>query len=112
MHATDDLTRDLKELAMFAAERPDLDGLLARALDYLLSVIPYDLAAVLELVDGALNVRCARGKLAGARVRSHGIALRDFPSVRMELETRRTRVIEEPDPQGEGDTYGGVVDLA
>jgi transcriptional regulator with GAF, ATPase, and Fis domain len=111
MHAPDDLTRDLKNLALYATERTDLDGLLARALDYLSGVIPYDLAAVLELVDGALNVRCARGKLASARVRAHRIELRDFPSVRMALETRRTRVLEQHDHQGEGDPYDGVLDL-
>src|SRR5215510_3357530 len=105
MRPTEDLTRDLRNLALYATERADLDGLLARALDYLAGVIPYDLAAVLELVDGTLNVRCARGKLADVRVRSHRIQLADFPSVRMALETRRTRVLEEHHHQGEGDPY-------
>ncbi len=111
MRPTADFTRDLRNLALLAGERADLDGLLGRALDYLSGVIPYDLAAVLELVDGTLNVRCARGKLAGARVRAHRIRLADFPSVRMALETRRTRVLEAHDHQGEGDPYDGVLDL-
>ena len=41
-----------------------------------------------------LAVRCARGRLANDDVKNHRIALADFPSVRMALESRRTRVLE------------------
>jgi transcriptional regulator with GAF, ATPase, and Fis domain len=111
MAGFDDLTRDLRELALLANRAPSLDGLLARALDDLASIIPYDLAAVLVLEGADLVVRCARGRLAGAKVSAHRIALEDFPSVRIALEAKRTRVLEAHDHSSEGDPYDGVLDL-
>ncbi len=106
-----DLTHDLREVALLAGEQGGTDALLERALDYLSGSIAYDLAAVLELSGDQLAVRCARGRLASDKVRQHRIALADVPSVRMALESRRTRVLEEHDHAGEGDPYDGVLDL-
>ncbi|MEQ9503970.1 MAG: sigma 54-interacting transcriptional regulator [Deltaproteobacteria bacterium] len=106
-----DLTKDLERVALLAGQVGDTDALLERALDYLSGTIPYDLAAVLELSGDELAVRCARGRLANDDVRRHRIALADFPSVRLALESRRTRVLEEHDHEHEGDPYDGVVDL-
>jgi transcriptional regulator with GAF, ATPase, and Fis domain len=107
-----ELTADLGDLAQLATRPARLDELLAHALDYLAEIVPYDLAAVLELRGDELVVRCARGPLANDKVRSHAIALEDFPSVRQALETRRARVMTEHDhADGDGDPYDGVLDL-
>ncbi len=107
-----DLTEDLREIARLAVQPGGVDELLGRALEYLEPVIPYDLAAVLELREDRLRVRCARGKLANDRVRAHEIRLADFPSVRRAIETRSARVLLEHDHSaGEGDPYAGVLDL-
>ena len=107
-----DLTEDLREIARLAVQPGGVDELLGRALEYLEPVIPYDLAAVLELRDDRLRVRCARGKLANDQVRAHEISLADFPSVRGAIETRSARVLLEHDhAAGEGDPYDGVLDL-
>jgi transcriptional regulator with GAF, ATPase, and Fis domain len=107
-----DLTEDLREIARLAVQPGGVDELLGRALEYLEPVIPYDLAAVLELRDDHLRVRCARGKLANDRVRAHEISLAAFPSVRSAIETRSARVLLERDhAEGEGDPYDGVLDL-
>ena len=106
-----DLTHDLKEIARLAGEQGGTDALLERALDYLSGSIPYDLAAVLELSGNELAVRCARGRLANDAVRAHRIALADVPSVRLALESRRTRVLEKHDHAGEGDPYDDVLEL-
>jgi len=107
-----DLTEDLREIARLAVQPGGVDELLGRALEYLEPVIPYDLAAVLELRNDHLRVRCARGKLANDQVRAHEISLADFPSVRSAIETRSARVLLEHDhAAGEGDPYDGVLDL-
>lgn len=107
-----DLSSDLKELAQLAADPHQMDDLLVRTLDYLQEVIPYDLAAVLELSGGELVIRCARGPLASSRLKKHRIHLAEHPSIQMALETRRARVLLEHDhSEGEGDPYDGVLDL-
>jgi transcriptional regulator with GAF, ATPase, and Fis domain len=108
-----DLTKDLADLTELAG-RPGrrLEDLLIRALDSLKALVPYDMAAVLELENGRLKVLSARGRLANDKVRAHSIALEDFPSVRLALETREARVLLEHDhADGEGDPYDGVLDL-
>lgn len=106
-----DLTHDLKELTRLAAHPGDMDGLLTRALDFLEGVVPYDLAAILELEgDDALRVRCARGPLADRRVKSHRVSLAQQPGMRSALLTRRVRVQLKHDHE-EGDPYDGVLDL-
>ncbi len=106
------LKSDLRALAQLATTPAELDALLAQALDTLAELIPYDLAAVLELHGDDLNVRVARGKLASTSVTSHRISLRDFPTVRRSLETRRPiALLEHHHSSDEGDPYDGVVDL-
>lgn len=107
-----DLTTDLGALTQLAATPGRLDDLLSRALDSMKSLVPYDLAAVLQLESGHLKVLSARGKLANDKIQEHSIALEDFPSVRRALETREARVLLEHDHAGsEGDPYDGVLDL-
>lgn len=107
-----DLAADLRELTRLAAECEDLDRLLAHALDGLASVVPYDLAAVLELRDGALRVRVARGPLATRDLRGHTVALAGHATLRRALDTRRPVALGTHDHAGEeGDPYDGVVDL-
>jgi len=106
-----DLTRDLKEVALLAGAAGGVDDLLARALDRLADVVPYDLAAVLELDGDELRVRAARGRLADHRVRAHRIALADAAPVREALASGRPRVLEGDDHAHVGDVYDGVLDL-
>jgi transcriptional regulator with GAF, ATPase, and Fis domain len=107
-----DLTRDLYALAAAAGEPAALDEVLSQALASLEAIVPYDLAAVLELRDDALAVRAATGRLADDRVRGHAISLRDFPTVRRALESRRPVALLEHDHRGdEGDPYDGLLDL-
>jgi transcriptional regulator with GAF, ATPase, and Fis domain len=91
-----------------------VDDLLRRGLDWLERVVPYDLATILTIEDGAeLVVRCARGRLANERVRGHKLALAAFPTVCEALETRRARAFTEDDhAHGDGDPFDGVLDLA
>ena len=70
---------DLRNVALLAGRAVDVDHTLGTALDALADVIPYDLAAVLELRDDILLVRCARGPLADERVRTHTIRLSTAP---------------------------------
>ncbi|MCC6407032.1 MAG: sigma 54-interacting transcriptional regulator [Planctomycetes bacterium] len=106
-----DLTRDLKELTRLAGEPRRVDDLLERALDTLRDVIPYDLAAVLELEGEELAVRCARGPLCDDRVRRHRVQLASFPDLRRALETRRARTLDEHDHGHGADPYHGLLDL-
>ncbi len=88
-----------------------VDDLLERALDYLSGVVPYDLAAVLELKDGQLRVRAARGRLADHRVRAHQLELAQVPAIREALATGKTQVLVDHDHEHDGDPYDGVLDL-
>lgn len=90
-----------------------VDDLLRRGLDWLERVVPYDLATILVIEGDQLVVRCARGRLAGERVRGHKLALAAFPTVCEALETRRARAFTEDDhAHGDGDPFDGVLDLA
>ena len=89
----------------------ELDRLLAQTLDSLLSLVPYDLATVFELDGDRLTARIARGGLADARVRSHSVDLRAFPSLRRSLETRQPFAPTGEDHADEGDAFDGVLDL-
>src|SRR5262245_27288473 len=106
-----DLTTDLKELATLA-DGDALDDLGRRGLDWLARVAPYDLATIFSLESGRLVARTARGPLANERVKNHSLALKDFPSLREALETRRARAFTEADhSHGDGDPFDGVLDL-
>ena len=106
---------DLRNVAMLAGRAADVDHTLGTALDALADVIPYDLAAVLELRDGFLRVRCARGPLADARVRGHAIDLATAPDLAAAIASGKPRVFTEDDHDhakgGDGDPYQGVVEL-
>ena len=82
-----DLAQALKQLALAAGRLPQGEAFLPAALDALAGIVPYDLAAVLRLEEDGLRVVCARGPLAGARVRAHRVALADFPSIGEALAT-------------------------
>ncbi len=106
-----DYTRDLKELAALAALPNAVEDVLERALESLKNLIPYDLAAVLELVGEELKVRVARGALADKRVRRHRFTLKRFPTVRRALETRQPIALLDDHHSEEGDPYDAVLDL-
>ncbi len=102
---------ELRSLVALASDPAQVDEVLTRALDGLGDVVRYDLAAVLELDGESLRVRCARGRLANARVRRHRISLADFPIIRRALEERRAAVLTEQDHAASADPYDGVLDL-
>ena len=106
---------DLRNVALLAGRAADVDHTLGTALDALADVIPYDLAAVLELRGDILLVRCARGPLADERVRTHTIRLSTAPELAAALASGRPRVFTEEDHDrargGDGDPFDGVVDL-
>lgn len=106
---------DLRNVALLAGRAADVDHTLGTALDALADVIPYDLAAVLELRDGLLIVRCARGPLADDRVRAHVIDLATAPDLAAAIASGRPRVFTEAEHDqaqgGDGDPYHGVVEL-
>jgi transcriptional regulator with GAF, ATPase, and Fis domain len=102
---------ELRTLVALATDAAHVDEVLQRALERLNDVIRYDLAAVLELEGDELHVRCARGRLASHRVRSHRIALSDFPILRQALAARRPTVLTEKDHSHSADPYHGVLDL-
>lgn len=94
-----------------AAPGADADELLRRGLDWLGRVVSYELATVFLLEEERLVARVARGPLASQAVRHHALELRDFPSLREALETRRAKAFTEHDHAGEGDPFDGVLDL-
>jgi transcriptional regulator with GAF, ATPase, and Fis domain len=110
-----DLASDLRDVALLATRPERLDLTLATALDALAEVVPYDLAAVLELSGQRLVVRCARGRLANERVASHELDLTAAPELRAAIASGRPRAFTEAEHDrahgGEGDPYHGVVDL-
>jgi transcriptional regulator with GAF, ATPase, and Fis domain len=107
-----DLAQALKQLALVAGRLPQGEAFLPAALDALAAIVPYDLAAILRLEDNRLRVVCARGPLAGARVREHSLSLAAFPSIDQALRSGRTRVMSRQDhAEGDGDPYDGILDL-
>lgn len=105
------MTRGLSDVAKLSARSGDVDALLTRALDALADAIPYDLAAVLELREDWLTVRCARGPLANPQLADHGFAVAPGSAVQRALETRRARVLAAHDHEAGFDPYHGIVDL-
>ena len=110
--AAPDLAQALTQLARVAGRLPQGETFLPAALDALAAIVPYDLAVVLRLEGEHLKVVCARGPLAGDRVRAHQLALDRFPSIREALRTGNTRIMVEADhARGDGDPYDGILDL-
>jgi len=107
-----DFAAELEAITRLAAKPEAIEDLLARALDALETLVPYDLAAVMELHEQRLEVRVARGVLANAAVRAHSIDLRRFPTIQRALDTRQPIALQEHHHASEeGDTYAGVLDL-
>jgi len=107
-----DLTRDLREATRHGASMEQIDELVGEGLEALRTIIPHDLATVMELQDDTLSVRVARGILARPEVQEHQLSLADFPSLREVIERGRTRAFSAHDhSDGDGDTFDGVLDL-
>jgi len=108
----EDYTRDLSDLAGLAAHPHAVADVLSRALDSLSEIVPYDLAAVMELEGQTLRVVAAAGSLAGPQVLSHKLDLSKAATVRKALEQRRPIALTEHEHRSdEGDPYDGVLDL-
>ncbi|MGK0358779.1 MAG: transcriptional regulator with GAF, ATPase, and Fis domain, partial [Bradymonadia bacterium] len=107
-----DATTDLQALTRMASDPHALTDVLDRALLSLSDLLPYDLAAVLELDGTRLRVRAARGRLADDRVRAHCLDLGEYPTIRRALELRRPIALtHDHHASAEGDPYDGVLDL-
>lgn len=109
---TQDLTRDLGAMVRLGTSLEAVDKLLTEALDALGSVIPFDLATVMELSGGELVVRVAAGPLDGPDVRRHRLSLANFPSILELLDSGHARAFVEHDHKdGDGDPFDGLLDL-
>jgi transcriptional regulator with GAF, ATPase, and Fis domain len=108
----EDLTSGLAQALELGTSIERVDALLGDALEAFGRLVPFDLAAILELRGDELRVRVARGALASERVRRHRLKLSDFPSVKAALEQGRAVAFSEKDhAHGDGDPYDGVLDL-
>ena len=109
-----DLTRDLDSALRLGTAPEVIDQLLVQALDALSTLIPYDLATIMELEGDELRVRVARGSLDGPDVRRHRLRLEEYPSVREVMDRGYARAFDEHDHDheaGDGDPFDGVLDL-
>lgn len=112
MGALEDYTQDLNELATLAGQPGAVSDVLSRALDALAEIVPYDLAAVMELNGSTLKVVAAAGVLASPKVLGHRLSLATATTVRKALEQRRPIALTEHEHNSdEGDPYDGVLDL-
>jgi len=109
---TADFTEDLNLAAEVGPSKGDVDVLLHNALETLAEYVPYDLATVMQVLDGELAVRVASGRLANESVENHSIRLVDFPSLRALLRTDRARAFTEDDHRhGDGDVFDSALQL-
>jgi len=107
-----DLTQDLTAALKLGASVEQVDSLLGESIDTLGLLVPFDLATIMQLREGELEVRVARGPLAGPAVQRHRLRLDDFPSIEQILLSGRTRAFTERDhSEGDGDPFDGVLDL-
>ncbi len=105
------ITDALRDIAVLAGGADPEQDLLPRVLDALADLVPYDMAAVLELVDQDLVVKCARGPLATQAIHEHQIRLDEHPEIQAALRAGRAQVMTE-DAHADGhDPYHGVVAL-
>jgi len=108
----EDLTAGLAQALELGTSIERVDVLLGDSLEAFGQLVPFDLAAILELVGDELRVRVARGPLDSERVRRHKLKLADFPSVKAALAQGHAVAFEEHDhADGDGDPYDGVLDL-
>ncbi|HSR43214.1 MAG TPA: sigma 54-interacting transcriptional regulator [Longimicrobiales bacterium] len=103
------LASDLREVAALAARPGETDELLDRALDAMASLLPYDLAAFLELRGSVLSMRRARGALAGDELERHTLSLGEQPMLQRLLDERRVRIVR-PGPEDAG-LFGDAIDV-
>src|SRR5262245_63658386 len=82
----DDLTAGLAQALELGTSIERVDSLLGDALEAFGRLVPFDLAAILELDGDELKVRVSRGPLDGERVRRHRLKLSEFPSVKAALD--------------------------
>jgi len=107
-----DYTADLQSLASLVSGRANTEDVLDRALAALAALIPHDLAVVFRLDGPRLRAVASTGRLAGPKVRGHGLDLARFPTIRRALELRVPIALAEHDHAGEeGDPFDGVLDL-
>ncbi|MEL7368964.1 MAG: sigma 54-interacting transcriptional regulator, partial [Myxococcota bacterium] len=85
--------------------------LLPRVLDALADLVPYDMAAVLEIVDQDLVVKCARGPLVTDAINQHQIRLSEHPEIQAALRDGRARVMTEDAHAAGHDPYHDVATL-
>ena len=111
MTAATPITNALRDIAVLAGGADPEQELLPRVLDALADLVPYDMAAVLELVDDDLVVKCARGPLATEEVREHQIRLDEHPEIQAALRDGRAQVMTEHSHADGHDPYHGVVAL-
>ena len=105
-----DLSRDLQELVGLVTGEAAEQELLRRGLDWLARVAPYDLATVFLLEGERLLIQASRGPLADQRLTNHALSLKDFPTIREAIETRRARSFTEQDhTHGDGDPFDDVI---
>ncbi len=110
--AIDDLAVELQRALAAGTSREEVNALLAGALAALSHLLPFDLAAILELNGDELSVRVSHGPLDSDKVRRHRLQLAQFPSVRRAMEQGRAVAFHEHDHhEGDGDPYDGVLDL-
>lgn len=104
-------TDALKDIALLAGSADPEQELLPRVLDALADLVPYDMAAVMELVDQDLVVKCVRGRLATDAVSRHQVRVSEHPEIQAALREGRARVMTESAHQEGHDPYHGVVPL-
>lgn len=110
--AVDDLTRDLKEMMRLAAQEDGLEALLNYGLNWVHRITPYDLTTIFLLEGDELVVRAARGELLSEAVRNHKLSIKQFPSIREVLDSKRARAFTDHDhSDGDGDPFDDVLDL-
>ncbi len=94
------------------ASTEEVNQLLGESLEALGKLIPFDLAAIMELRGEELAVRVSRGELSGPKVDAHRLRLTDFPGIRELLNTDEARAFTDRDhSEGDGDAFDGVLDL-
>ena len=109
---TQDLTRHLGAVVRLGTSLEAVDNILIDALDALGSIIPFDLATVMELSGDDLVVRVASGPLDSPEVRRHRLRLASFPSIQALIQTGHARAfIEHDHAHGDGDPFDGLLDL-
>ena len=105
------ITDALKDIAVLARGADPEQELLPRVLDALAELVPYDMAAVLELDGQDLVVKCARGPLATEAINNHQLRLSEHPEIQAALREGRAQVMTEASHAQGHDPYHDVAAL-